>query len=83
MRVNGANKTRRPERAHASFGAAQHEDEALGRRRLGRRRETHKPARFVSWPNTSGMMPLILLSCKYLRMWKERAVSERSTAQGG
>ena len=58
-RVKGANEARRAEGARG--GAARE-------RGAGRKRETHQFVSSVSWSIASGMVPLIWLLLKYLRM---------------
>ena len=62
MRVKGANEARR------AGGASRLRGDAARGRGAGRRRETHKMLSFVSWPIASGMVPLIWLVPKSLRM---------------
>ena len=62
MRVKSANEARR------AGGASRLRGDAARGRGAGRRRESHKLLSFVSWPSASGMVPLIWLLYKYLRM---------------
>ena len=57
-RVEGANEVQR---------GGREQDGAARGRGAGRRRETHIHVSFVSWPNPSGTVPLIMLPSKYLQ----------------